>query len=193
MHMLVTGFSAFGTTRRPHASGNAAADAEPLNASRSSVVCLIGVYAVAGICVLLICMRVMRASGSANELEKEGVEVREQERCADERKDWLEEDTNKTVSSSAKNKGKKAKPAKFSCYKIISTVNDNTILKSIAGNGPSSPSVLPPRFSPYSLFLCPCSHMESPQSTSAQYTSIPANLLCVVSPFQLWALKGILF
>ena len=60
------------------------------------------------------------------------------------KKDWLEEDTDKTVSSSAKDKGKKAKPAKSSHCKIVSTINNNTILKSIARDGPPSPSVLPP-------------------------------------------------
>ena len=71
------------------------------------------------------------------------------------KKGWLEEDTDKTVSSSAKNKGKKANPAKSSCCKIVSTVNDNTVLKSIAGDGPPSPSVLPPPSSDeVSVFLC---------------------------------------
>ena len=60
------------------------------------------------------------------------------------KEDQLKEDTDKTVSSSTKDKGKKAKPAKFLHYKIVSTVNDNTVLKSMAGDGPLSPSVLPP-------------------------------------------------
>ena len=77
------------------------------------------------------------------------------------KKDWLKEDTDKTVSSSAKDKGKKAKPAKSSHYKIISTVNDNTVLKSIAGDGPPFLSVLPHFRGPdeydsdeVSIFLC---------------------------------------
>ena len=77
------------------------------------------------------------------------------------KKDWLEEDTDKTVSSSTKDKGKKAKPAKSSRYKIVSTVNDNTVLKSMARNRPPFPSVLPPPGGPdeydsdeVSVFLC---------------------------------------
>ena len=73
----------------------------------------------------------------------------------------LEKDTDKTVSSSAKDKGKKAKPAKSSHRKIISTVNDNTVLKSMAENRPPSLSVLPPLkgtseydFNEVSAFLC---------------------------------------
>ena len=73
----------------------------------------------------------------------------------------LEKDTDKTVSSSAKDKGKKAKPAKSSHRKIVSTVNDNTVLKSMAGDGPPFPSVLPPPRGPneydsdeVSVFLC---------------------------------------
>ena len=60
------------------------------------------------------------------------------------KKDWFEEDTDKTVSFSAKDKGKKAKPAKFSYHKIVSTVNNNTVLKSMARDRPPSLSVLPP-------------------------------------------------
>ena len=77
------------------------------------------------------------------------------------KEDWLEKDTDKIVSSSAKNKGKKAKPAKSSHCKIVSTINNNTILKSIARDGPPSPSVLPPFRGPdeydsdeVSVFLC---------------------------------------
>ena len=60
------------------------------------------------------------------------------------KKDWLEEDTDKTVSSSTKDKRKKAKPAKSSHRKIVSTVNDNTVLKFMARNRPPFTSVLPP-------------------------------------------------
>ena len=77
------------------------------------------------------------------------------------KEDWLKEDTDKTVSFSAKDKGKKAKPAKSSYCKIVSTVNNNTVLKSMAGDGPPSPSVLPPLRGPdehdsneVSVFLC---------------------------------------
>ena len=77
------------------------------------------------------------------------------------KEDWLKEDTNKTASSSVKDKGKKAKPAKSSHRKIVSTVNDNTVLKSMAGDGPPSPPVLPPsrgpdeyNFDKVSVFLC---------------------------------------
>ena len=77
------------------------------------------------------------------------------------KKDWFEEDTNKTVSSSAKDKGKKAEPARFSCRKIVSTANDNTVLKSMSGYRPPFPSVLPPPRGPdeydsddVSVFLC---------------------------------------
>ena len=77
------------------------------------------------------------------------------------KEDWLKKDTDKTVSSSAKDKGKKAKPAKSSHCKIVSTVNDNTVLKPIAGDEPPSLSVLPPFRGPgvydsdkVSVFLC---------------------------------------
>ena len=60
------------------------------------------------------------------------------------KEDWLEENTDKTVSSSAKDKGKKAKLAKSSRCKIVSTVNDNTVLKFMARDRPPSLSVLPP-------------------------------------------------
>ena len=72
------------------------------------------------------------------------------------KEDWLGEDTNKTVSFYAKNKGKKAKPAKSSYHKIISTVNDNTVHKSMAGNGPPSPFIFPSPRGPdeVSVFLC---------------------------------------
>ena len=77
------------------------------------------------------------------------------------KKNWLEEDTDKIVSSSTKDKGKKAKPAKSSHRKIVSTVNDNTVLKSMAGDGPPSLPVLPPSrgpdeydFDKVSVFLC---------------------------------------
>ena len=77
------------------------------------------------------------------------------------KEDRLKEDTDKTVSSSAKDKGKKAKPAKSLCCKIVSTINDNTVLKSMARDGPPSPSVLPPprgsdeyNSNEVSVFLC---------------------------------------
>ena len=69
------------------------------------------------------------------------------------KKDWLKEDTDKTVSSFTKDKGKKAKPAKSSHCKIVSTVNDNTVLKSMARNGDVHAHAVRTH-SPYSHVLC---------------------------------------
>ena len=77
------------------------------------------------------------------------------------KKDWLEKDTNNTVSSSAKDKRKKAKPAKSLHCKIVSTINDNTVLKSMIRDGPPFLSVFPSSRGPdkydsneVSVFLC---------------------------------------